>query len=86
MTQEFGRRFISLRQYLAHPIYDENNNIVSCYGLADQNLTPTSDDLDKIAIGQVPSQLLRDSVHYTDGTKIIIGNMLYKKMCELNIL
>ena len=86
MTKEFGRRFISLRQYLAHPIYDGNNNIVSCYGLADQNLTPTSDDLDEIAIGQVPSQLLRDSVHYTDGTKIIIGDMLYKKMCELNIL
>lgn len=86
MTEAFGRRFISLRQYLAHPIYDGNNNIVSCYGLADQGLTPTADDLDKIAVGQVPAQCLKDGVHYTTGTQEVIGNMLYKKMCELNIL
>ena len=85
MKEAFGRRFISLREYLAHPIY-ENGEIISCYGLADQNLTPTSDDLEKIAIGQVPSQLLIDSVHYTVGTRNIIGEMLYKKIKELNIL
>lgn len=85
MKEAFGRRFISLREYLAHPIY-ENGEIVSCYGLADQNLTPTTDDLEKIAIGQVPASCLADSVHYTVGTREVIGNMLYKKLCELNIL
>jgi hypothetical protein len=85
MKAKFGRYFLSLRQYLAHPIYDSDNNIVSCYGLADEGLTPTSDDLDKIAIGQVPSQLLADSVHYTDATKTAIGNMIYKYCQDLGI-
>jgi hypothetical protein len=64
MKEAFGRRFISLREYLAHPIY-ENGEIVSCYGLADQNLTPstkeyagvTYNSLDEIATGTVPYQL-----------------------------
>ena len=93
MREAFGRRFISLREYLAHPIY-ENGQIVSCYGLADQGLTPGSVEyngvtyvaLDEIAQGIVPHQILADSVHYTAGTKTVIGNMLYKKMQELNIL
>lgn len=93
MKEAFGRRFISLREYLAHPIY-ENGEIVSCYGLADQGLAPGSVEyngvtyvaLDEIAQGIVPHQILADSVHYTDGTKTVIGNMLYKKMQELNIL
>jgi hypothetical protein len=85
MKAEFGRYFVSIRQYLAHPIYDENNQIVSCYGLADEGLTPSANDLEKIAIGQVPSQLLADGVHYTDATKTVIGNMLYKYCQDLGI-
>lgn len=94
MKQAFGRRFISLREYLAHPIYDGNGNIISCYGLADQNLEPSIKEyngvtyvaLDEIAQGIVPHQLLIDSVHYTEGTREVIGKMLYKKLVELNIL
>lgn len=85
MTKEFGRQFLSLRQYLAHPIYT-NGVITSCYGLADEGLTPTTSDLEEIAIGQVPSSLLIDSVHYTEATRTIIGNLIYKHLCELNIL
>ena len=33
MKKEFDRYFISLREYLATPIY-ENGEIVSCYGIA----------------------------------------------------
>ena len=84
MQDEFGRYFISLRQYLAHPIYS-GDTIVNCYGLADAGLTPTSADLDDIAVGKVPPQCLADGVHYTDATKIVIGNMLFKKCQELNI-
>lgn len=91
MKKEFGRYFISLREYLAHPIY-QNDEIVSCYGLADQNLEPDPDytyngktTLQEIAEGTVPHQILADGVHYTAGTKNVIGNMLYKKCCELNI-
>lgn len=85
MRNEFGRLFISLREYLAHPIYTDGV-VTSCYGLADAGMTPTADDLAKIAIGQVPSQLLIDSVHYKDVTRTIIGNLIYKRCVELNIL
>ncbi len=73
MRYEFGRYFISLREYL------------SKYGLDDAGLTPTDADLVAMAKGQVPPQLLTDSVHFTAATKTVIGNMLYKKCVELNI-
>ncbi|AJR04765.1 hypothetical protein [Siansivirga zeaxanthinifaciens] len=86
MKSEFGRYFISLREYLSTPIYDKDGTtIISCYGLDDAGLTPTQSDLDLIAIGQVPSQLLTDGIHYTLTAKKIIGNMLYKKCKDLNI-
>lgn len=73
MRYEFGRYFISLREYL------------SKYGLADAGLTPTAEDTAAMAKGQVPPQLLLDSVHFTPTTRTVIGNMLYKKCVELNI-
>lgn len=87
MKEAFGRRFISLREYLTTPIYDSNNNIISCYGLADQGLEPDGDvTREEISNGIVPHQILRDSVHYTKETEVVIGKMLYRKMQELNIL
>lgn len=85
MKLAFGRYFISLREYLATPIYT-NSVITSCYGLQDAGLTPTQADLNAIATGTVPPQLLADSVHYTDACKTVIGNMLYRKMRDLNIV
>lgn len=73
MCEAFGRYFISLREYL------------SAYGLADAGLTPTDADTAAMEIGQVPPQLLSDGVHYTSACKTVIGNMLYKKCCELGI-
>lgn len=84
MKAEFGRYFVSIREYLSHPIL-EAGVVVNCYGLADAGLTPTSDDLDAIAEGRVPPQCLADGVHYTTATKTVIGNMLYKKLEELNV-
>jgi hypothetical protein len=86
MKTAFGRRFFSLRQYLTGQIKDSNGNITSCYGLADAGLTPTAQDLTDIAAGKVPQQLLADGVHFTSATKTLIGNAIYKKMKELNIL
>ena len=74
MRKEFGRYFISLREYL------------STYGLADAGFTPTGADTAAMAVGEVPPQLLSDSVHYTAACKTVIGNMLYKKMRELGII
>lgn len=73
MKYEFGRYFISLREYL------------SKYGLADAGLTPTDADIAAMSNGKVPPQLLTDGVHFTSATKTVIGNMLYKKCVELNI-
>ena len=70
---EFGRYFISLREYL------------SAYGLDDAGLTPTAEDTAAMNEGRVPPQLLSDAVHYTSACRTVIGNMLYKKCKELNI-
>ena len=87
MKQTFGRRFVSLREYLAHPVYDtDGKTVISCYGLDDAGLDPTDADIERIKLGQVPQTLLADSVHYTAATKTVIGTMLYKKMVELGIL
>ena len=86
MRKEFGRFFISLREYLAAPIYaPRGDTIVSCYGLNDAGLTPTQEDLNAISSGKVPQQLLLDSVHYTSATKTVIGNLIYKKCKDLKI-
>lgn len=73
MRKEFGRYFISLREYL------------SAYGLADAGLTATEEDTAAMASGKVPPQLLADAVHYTAATKTVIGNLIYKRCCELGI-
>ena len=94
MKQEFGRYFISLREYLSTPIY-ENGEIVSCYGIEDQNaeidmdyISPNANNLtvkQEIEQGIVPHAILADSVHYTTGTKTVIGDLIYKRCKELNI-
>ena len=48
-------------------------------------LTPNADDLDDINIGKVPQQLLIDSVHFTESTRIVIGNLIYNACKDLNI-
>lgn len=73
MKKAFGRYFISLREYLSE------------YGLADAGLTPTEADTTAMATGTVPPQLLSDSVHYTAATKTVIGNLIFKRCCELGI-
>lgn len=74
-------------------IYNDDGEIISCYGLNDQNLEAGSTEynnqtyvaLDEIAVGTVPHQILADSVHYTSGTKTVIGDLIYKRCCELGI-
>ena len=95
MKKEFGRYFISLREYLAHPIYgSDGSTIVSCYGIDDQGLVAdtaysyggkTYNSLEEIAIGKVPHQILRDGLHFSSGTRTVIGNLIYKRCKELNI-
>ncbi|GEM_PF-7107198 len=86
MLTAFGRKFFSLRQYLAHPVYEsDGTTIKTCWGLQDVGLTPTADDLAKIAVGQVPLPLMVDGTHYTDATKTAIGNAIYSYLVGLSI-
>ena len=73
MKREFGRYFISLREYLSE------------YGMADAGLTPTDEDKAAMAMGKVPQSLLIDSVHFKSETKIVIGELIYKRLTELGI-
>lgn len=74
MTAAFGRRFISLRQYLVS------------YGLEDTGLTATQADMDAISVGQVPPQLLLDGTHYTAVTRTAVGHMLSRAIQDLGLV
>lgn len=91
MKEAFGRYYISLREYLVHPIYN-GGQIVSCYGMADQNVAVDPNfiydgktTIQEIEEGIVPHQILHDAIHYTSGTQTVIGNLIYKRCKELNI-
>ena len=73
MKKEFGRYFISLREYL------------SKYGLADQSITPTAADNTAMSSGTVPPSCLSDAVHFTAGTRTVIGDLIYRRCRDLNI-
>ena len=83
LQSAFQRHFINMREYLAHPIYDDNGNIISCYGLDDRGFTPTADDLTKISVGEVPRQLKVDSAHFTSYGYYTEAEQVYKRGKEL---
>ncbi len=73
MRTAFGAAFINLREY------------TSKYGIYDAGLTPTQADLDAMAVGNCPPQLLADSIHFTDTGYQLLANQVYLKMIELGL-
>jgi lysophospholipase L1-like esterase len=73
-SEAFGRRYINLREY------------ISAYGLDDAELTATKEDLEDMAEGSIPASLRYDNVHFNAYGYTVIGNLIYKKLLELNIL
>lgn len=73
MTQEFGARYINLREYL------------NVKGLIDADLTPTPEDLIAIEKGECPPQLLYDGLHFTSKGYDLLANQIYKRMQNLGI-
>lgn len=73
----------------------DSRETVSCYGIEDQNaeinmdyISPNANNLtvkQEIEQGIVPHAILADGVHYTTGTKTVIGDLIYKRCKELNI-
>lgn len=68
---EFGRRFIPIRQYMVQ------------YGLADAGITPTAQDITDMANGTVPESIRTDSVHWKAPGYIILANIVFKRLKEL---
>lgn len=85
MKETFGRYFLCIREYITTPIKDSSDHIISCYGLEDAGLTATANDIEYIAQGKVPPQLLQDSIHYNSYGKTVIGNYIYSVCRDLGI-
>lgn len=83
LEKEFGRHFINIRDYITAPIYDNANNIISCYGLDDENISVTDNDKLKIQERKIPSSLLSDDTHFNKEGYDIVANQVYLRGKEL---
>lgn len=71
MFRKFGRHFLDVRQYLLD------------YGLSDNNLTPTEQDLADIADGEIPSSLRTDDMHLKNYGYQSVAKCVYIRGKEL---
>lgn len=71
MLAEFGARYFDLRRYF------------STYAIYDAGLTPTQADLDAMALGNCPPQLLNDSIHFNTTGYQMLANQVAQKIKEL---
>lgn len=74
MLQEYGNKYINLREYL------------STNGMKDAGLIPTETDLAQMMEGKVPDSLLSDEVHGNHYFYELIGKQVYNKILELGYL
>ncbi len=73
LREAFGEHFLDLKAYLA-----------SEQALADAGITPTQEDLARIAGGHVPTSLIfSDGVHFTSKGYELVAQQVYKKMVAL---
>ena len=71
MFAEFGRRFVSIRQYLCE------------FGLSDAGITPTTTDTANIAAGITPASLRVDSVHLNASGYTVVANQVFNRIKEM---
>lgn len=74
LLNEFGYRFLDIRQYLIK------------YGLSDAGIAPTSQDNTDISNGEIPTSLRSDDVHLNDSGYLIVAQQVYKKLQNLGYL
>lgn len=68
LMRKYGKHYINLRKYMVE------------YGLDDANITPTTEDNEAIAQGNVPPSLLSsDKLHGNDKFYNILANLVYKQ-------
>lgn len=68
LQQAFGDHYINLRKYMVN------------YGLKDASFNPTQADLDSIAKGKVPPQLVPDGCHFTSVGYRLLAILVEKQM------
>lgn len=66
LAQQFGNHYVDVKDYMIN------------YGLADNGLTPTSQDSEDITNGTVPTALRSDSVHFNDYGYTAVANCIYQ--------
>ncbi|MBR2530161.1 MAG: SGNH/GDSL hydrolase family protein [Lachnospiraceae bacterium] len=74
MHEAFGDNFLDIRKYML------------TYGLDDAGITPTAQDEEDIAKGEIPSSLRSDYVHGNKHYHRLLGQQLYRRMCYLGYL
>jgi hypothetical protein len=89
LAKHFGKHFIDAYTYMVTPIYAQDGvTIQSCYALADMGITPTADDLSKIAEGKTPPSIMGttsggvvggDTVHFNGYGYTVIANLEYER-------
>lgn len=68
LAELYPDNFVDARRYLID------------HGLADAGITPTADDLAKIAADTLPPSLMYDSIHYTENGHLAVKNVVKAAM------
>ncbi len=75
MAEEYGEHLLDINYYLMHD------------ALNDLGITPTPKDLEDLAAGRVPESIRQDEVcHFKPDGYRVVGQQVYKKLCELGYL
>ena len=74
MSKAFGDHFVDIRKYMLN------------YGLADAGLEPTSQDIQDIKKGEIPSSLRSDYVHGNKHYHRLLGEQVYRRMVYLGYI
>lgn len=85
MSNAFGQHFVNIREYICTKILNGETTI-SCYGLDDENLTATTEDIKRIDDNLIPRSLLAnatDNTHMNEYGYDVVARLIYKKGHEL---
>ncbi len=76
LKKEFGKHYLDVEGYMKTPV-KVNESIVSSYALQDASLTPTEDDLSKIATNMYPTSIMYDGIHFNHYGYEVWANLEY---------
>lgn len=74
MSKKYGNLYFNLRHWCVN------------YALSEAGITPTTADLDAIALGNCPPSLLSDGTHFTETVQEIFAKNIIKRLVELSLI